>query len=105
MLSIRDAAGTKAYTDATTVRVEFFDRLAAATTRAATSEVRDTSDEKTHVDRVRLANHDCPASDEGGGTGDWSRIGAGGRGPLSFEAQTAHGEFESCDRQSSHKGK
>ena len=29
----------------------------------------------------------------------------GSRGPLSFEAQTAHGEFESCDRQSSHKGK
>ena len=30
----------------------------------------ETYDEKTHGDRVRLVSHDCPASDEGGGTRD-----------------------------------
>ena len=65
-----DAVGKKENTDATSVRVEFLGRLAAVTTRAAIRAVQKRMTKKTHGDRVRLASHDCPASDEGGGTRD-----------------------------------
>ena len=75
--------GKRENTDAVTVLVEFLGRLAAGTTRAATRRCKNVWRRNTYGDHVRLASHDCSASDEGGGTGNGWRGGAGSRGALS----------------------
>ena len=83
MRAICEAVEKRENTDAMTVRMEFLGLLAAVTTRADNEGGAKTYDEETHGDHVRLARHDCPAVDEGGGTGDGWRRGVGSRGALS----------------------